>query len=157
MYPTISGITKLFIVTTIKVYVYSLMMFLVSASSIVLERSDIKGDSSSFIKLGVIIIKQTTISRKSLYQSRHDSYNHSNVLSHQVRAREKISEGLCKYRTVDAEIYYKHWCDIIDNMISFYRDLNMKRNTGNAFICFKSPKAVDKGFCGLLVIAKYHS
>lgn len=84
------------------------------------------------------------ISRKSLYQSRHDSYNHSNVLSHQVRAREKISEGLCKYRTVDAEIYYKHWCDIIDNMISFYRDLNMKRNTGNAFICFKSPTTVDE-------------
>ena len=84
------------------------------------------------------------ISRKSTYQSRHDSYNHSNVLSHQVRAREKISEGLCKYRTVDAEIYYKHWCDIIDSMISFYRDLNMKRNTGNAFICFKSPKTVDE-------------
>lgn len=83
------------------------------------------------------------INRKFVYQSRHDSYNHSNTLTYPNRAVIKVYEGIIDCHKVDAEIYYNHWVDIVDQMINFYRQLNMKKNTGNAFICFKSPKTVN--------------
>lgn len=58
--------------------------------------------------------------------------------------REIFKSGLICGHKMDGEIYYKHWIKITNNMLSFYRNLNMKRNTGNAFVSFKDPSIVSE-------------
>ena len=63
------------------------------------------------------------------------------------RAMIKINEGWCSSVSgtkVDGEIYYRNWLKIIENMLNFYRRLNTKKNTGNAFISFTNPFIADK-------------
>lgn len=58
--------------------------------------------------------------------------------------RERIKSSICCGYDIDGEIYYKHMIKITNNMLNFYRNLNMKRNTGNAFVSFKDPSLVQK-------------
>ncbi len=85
------------------------------------------------------------IEQKFLYQGRYDAYFNQNIKNYPVR--KKITNDYffkLKKSEIDAEIYYKHLSDITNNMLDFYRSLSSKRNTGNAFIVFKSPKMVDE-------------
>lgn len=83
------------------------------------------------------------IDKKFTYQSKHSSYEQLNIMLHPKRAKIFQWDNY-QYKEIDAEVYYKNWCQITDNMIAFYRKLNMKKNTGNAFICFKSTKVVEE-------------
>ena len=85
------------------------------------------------------------IEQKFLYQGRYDAYFNQNIKNYPIR--KKITNDYffkLKKSEIDAEIYYKHLSDITNNMLDFYRSLSSKRNTGNAFIVFKSPKMVDE-------------
>ena len=83
------------------------------------------------------------IDKKFLYKSLYDKYNKLNVNNYPKR--EKIFSGyFWNKKEIDAEIYYNHLCVITENMLNFYRKLNIKKNTGNAFLVFKSPSIVDK-------------
>ena len=93
-------------------------------------------------------ILDTLINKKFVYQSCHEKYTQYN-LSHYPERKELSPEGwfnCCnKYnKKRDAEIYFQHLVNINDKMLKFYRELNAKRNTGNAFILFKSPAIVDE-------------
>jgi len=82
------------------------------------------------------------IDRKFSVESSFNKYRIKNW-KHQGK-REIINSGMiCGYK-IDGEIYYKHWMKITNSMLSFYRSLNMKRNTGNAFVSFKDPMIVNK-------------
>ena len=43
---------------------------------------------------------------------------------------------------VDLELYYRNKIIILERLIDFYRKLLVRKNTGNAFICFKNPNIV---------------
>ena len=85
------------------------------------------------------------LERKFVYQSKLEEYIHHNNANPLFRKKIKVYNSFCTCfpKLIDAEVHYRHWCKIIDNMINFYRNLNIKKNTGNAFICFKSPRIVD--------------
>ena len=93
-------------------------------------------------------ILDSLIEKKFIYQSFHEKYTQYN-LSHYPERKELSPEGwfnCCqsnKYKR-DAEIYFQHLVNINEKMLKFYRELNSKRNTGNAFILFKSPIIVDE-------------
>jgi hypothetical protein len=83
------------------------------------------------------------IERKFTTEAYINKFKNLNMKNSQKRAVVKIGEGLCKGRIVDAEVYYKNWLNIIENMLRFYRQLNAKKNTGNAFISFSNPYTVE--------------
>lgn len=83
------------------------------------------------------------IERKFATEAYINKFKNLNLKNHQKRAIVKVSEGLWKEITVDAEVYYKNWLSIIENMLKFYRQLNAKKNTGNAFISFTNPNIVE--------------
>ena len=91
-------------------------------------------------------ILDSLIEKKFLYQSFHEKYSQYN-LSHYPE-RKELSSGhwlnCCKkHKKIDAQIYFQHLTNINEKMLKFYRQLNSRRNTGNAFILFKSPLIVD--------------
>ena len=93
-------------------------------------------------------ILDSLIEKKFLYQSFHEKYNQYN-LSHYPERKELSSEHCFNCCTkhkkkIDAEIYFQHLANINEKMLKFYRQLNSRRNTGNAFILFKSPVIVDE-------------
>ena len=90
-------------------------------------------------------ILDTLINKKFAYQSFHEKYTQYN-LSHYPERKELSTEGWfnCNKKKRDAEIYFQHLVNINEKMLKFYRELNSKRNTGNAFILFKSPVIVDE-------------
>ena len=93
-------------------------------------------------------ILDSLINKKFVYQSCHEKYTQYN-LSHYPERKELSPEGwfnCCEKNNKkrDAEIYFQHLVNINDKMLKFYRELNAKRNTGNAFILFKSPLIVDE-------------
>ena len=93
-------------------------------------------------------ILDTLIEKKFLYQSFHEKYKYYN-LSHYPERKELNPEGwfnCCKRhkKKIDAETYFQHLANINEKMLKFYRQLNSRRNTGNAFILFKSPIIVDE-------------
>lgn len=86
--------------------------------------------------------------KKFLYQSFHEKYNQYN-LSHYPERKELSSNNwfnCCNKnkKRIDAEMYFQHLANINEKMLKFYRHLNSRRNTGNAFILFKSPIIVDE-------------
>ena len=90
----------------------------------------------------------TLIEKKFLYQSFHEKYNQYN-LSHYPERKELSSNNwfnCCNKnkKRIDAEMYFQHLANINEKMLKFYRHLNSRRNTGNAFILFKSPIIVDE-------------
>ena len=76
------------------------------------------------------------IDRKFEIETKYDKYKNLNDKNKKQRALESL-EWICGSK-VDGEIYYKNWIKIINGMLKFYRKLNMKKNTGNAFISFKN-------------------
>ena len=91
-------------------------------------------------------ILDSLIEKKFLYQSFHEKYSQYN-LSHYPE-RKELSSGhwlnCCKkHKKIDAQIYFQHLKKKKKKMLKFYRQLNSRRNTGNAFILFKSPLIVD--------------
>ena len=94
-------------------------------------------------------ILDNLIEKKFLYQSFHEKYSQYN-LSHYPERKKLSSENwlnCCNNkntRKIDAEIYFQHLANINEKMLKFYRQLNSRRNTGNAFILFKSPLIVDE-------------
>ena len=93
-------------------------------------------------------ILDSLIEKKFLYQSFHEKYNQYN-LSHYPERKQLSSENCfncCKKhkKKIDAEIYFQHLANINEKMLKFYRQLNSRKNTGNAFILFKSPVIVDE-------------
>lgn len=50
---------------------------------------------------------------------------------------------------VDGQIYYSNMLSILENTLNFYRMLNTKKNTGNAFIYFTSPFVVESIFSNI--------
>ena len=92
-------------------------------------------------------ILDSLIEKKFLYQSFHEKYNQYN-LQHYPDRKVLSPEGwfnCCnKHRNkIDAEIYFQHLANINEKMLKFYRQLNSRRNTGNAFVLFNSPVIVD--------------
>ena len=66
------------------------------------------------------------IDKKFLYKSLYDKYNKLNVNNYPKR--EKIFSGyLWNKKEIDAEIYYNHLSVITENMLNFYRKLNIKK------------------------------
>ena len=93
-------------------------------------------------------ILDNLIEKKFLYQSFHEKYTQYN-LSHYPERKELSPEGwfnCCRRhkKKIDAEIYFQHLANINEKMLKFYRQLNSRRNTGNAFVLFKSPIIVDE-------------
>ena len=94
-------------------------------------------------------ILDSLINKKYVYQSCYDKYNQYNLSHYPERKELSSDEGFfnfCrknKYKR-DAEIYFQHLVNINEKMLKFYRELNAKKNTGNAFILFKSPIIVDE-------------
>ena len=92
-------------------------------------------------------ILDSLINKKFVYQSFHEKYTQYN-LSYYPERKELSPEGwfncFDKNPKRDAEIYFQHLVNINEKMLKFYRELNSKRNTGNAFILFKSPIIVDE-------------
>jgi hypothetical protein len=90
-------------------------------------------------------ILDSLIEKKFIYQSFHEKYRQYNLSNYPER-KELSSEGWfnCNKKKRDAEIYFQHLVNINEEMLKFYRQLNSKRNTGNAFILFKSPVTVDE-------------
>ena len=93
-------------------------------------------------------ILDSLIEKKFMYQSFHEKYTQYN-LSHYPERKELSPEGwftCCEKHKQkrDAAIYFQHLVNINEKMLKFYRELNAKRNTGNAFILFKSPTIVDE-------------
>ena len=85
------------------------------------------------------------IDQKFTYQGRYDEYYNENIKNNPIR--KKITKDWffkLKKSKIDAEIYYMHLSEITNNMLNFYRSLNSKKNTGNAFIVFKTPEMVNK-------------
>jgi len=82
------------------------------------------------------------IDRKFRVESRYNKYRIKN--SKNKDKREMIKSALLCGHNIDGEIYYSHWMKITNNMLSFYRSVNMKRNTGNAFVSFKDHSIVSK-------------
>jgi len=82
------------------------------------------------------------IERKFSVESSFNKYRIKNWKN--TGKREMLKSGLVCAEKMDGEIYYKHWIKITNNMLSFYRNLNMKRNTGNAFVSFKDHTIVSK-------------
>ena len=92
-------------------------------------------------------ILDTLIEKKFLYQSFHEKYTQYNLSNYPAR-KELGSDSwfnCCKKnkRKIDAEIYFQHLANINEKMLKFYRQLNSKKNTGNAFVLFRSPDIVD--------------
>jgi hypothetical protein len=73
-----------------------------------------------------------------------------NNINKEKRELEKMNI-FCGYK-VDGEIYYKHWIKITNKMLMFYKNLNVKKNTGNAFISFNDASLVDKILSDIKVI-----
>ena len=93
-------------------------------------------------------ILDSLIEKKFIYQSFHEKYSQYN-LSHYPERKELSPEGwfnCCRKHKlkIDAEIYFQHLSNINEKMLKFYRQLNSRRNTGNAFVLFKSPTIVDE-------------
>ena len=88
-------------------------------------------------------ILMSLIERKFEAESYISKYKILNMKNPGKRAMTGIREMLCKVQEVDGEVYYKNWLRIIDKMLNFYRRLNTKKNTGNAFISFNNPYVVD--------------
>ena len=94
-------------------------------------------------------ILDSLIEKKFVYQSCHDKYTQYNLSNYPERKELSFDDscfnccGKNKYK-IDAEIYFQHMVNINEKMLKFYRELNAKRNTGNAFILFKSPLVVDE-------------
>lgn len=87
------------------------------------------------------------IDRKFEAESYMNKYKIMNLKNPKERALVKINQGVDKcYKTitVDGELYYRSWMNIIENMLNFYRKLNTKKNTGNAFISFSNPYIIQK-------------
>lgn len=80
------------------------------------------------------------IDQKSHVEAKYNKFKALNETN--ITKRYKIKVDMTE--KVDAEIYYKNKSKIIDNLIIFYRKLNSKKNTGNAFVSFKSQKTVEK-------------
>jgi hypothetical protein len=80
-------------------------------------------------------ILDSLIEKKFIYQSFHEKYRQYNLSNYPER-KELSSEGWfnCNKKKRDAEIYFQHLVNINEEMLKFYRQLNSKRNTGNAFI-----------------------
>ena len=94
-------------------------------------------------------ILDNLIEKKFLYQSFHEKYSQYN-LSHYPERKKLSSDNwfnCCNNknrRKIDAQTYFQHLANINEKMLKFYRQLNSRRNTGNAFILFKSPLIVDE-------------
>jgi len=82
------------------------------------------------------------IDRKFEIETKYDKFKNLNDQKKKQRALESL-EWVCGSK-VDGEIYYKNWIKIINEMLKFYRKLNMKKNTGNAFISFKNPYIIEE-------------
>jgi hypothetical protein len=85
------------------------------------------------------------IERKSTFESKLNKYKKQNENFGGKRETETVLNIFrCKKDVVDGEIYYSNWVRIIDNLLDFYRKLNSKSNTGNAFVSFKTPSIVQE-------------
>jgi hypothetical protein len=85
------------------------------------------------------------IDKKYEVEAYHDKYKNQNKKSNSRAIVDIYTHPfLLKKEKVDGEIYYNHWTKIVNNMLNFYRKLNLKKNTGNAFISFNNPYIVDK-------------
>jgi hypothetical protein len=91
-------------------------------------------------------VLMSLIERKSAAESKLNKYK---KLSENSFGRKRENEALfkllgCRREVVDGEIYYSNWVRIIDNLLDFYRKLNSKTNTGNAFVSFKNQSIVQE-------------
>ena len=88
-------------------------------------------------------ILMNLIDKKFESESLLDKYEKLNLKN--PFKRNKVQKGvLCYKKEIDGEIYFANWVRIINNMLAFYRKLNVKSNTGNAFISFKYPSLAQK-------------
>ena len=83
------------------------------------------------------------IDLKYSVESNYNKYKIKNW-KNKIGKRDYITSAMCFGYKIDGETYYRHWIKITNNMLLFYRSLNMKRNTGNAFVSFKDSSIVDK-------------
>jgi len=86
------------------------------------------------------------LNQKLYVETKYNQYKDQNKCStSDKKAKMRLGEMLCLSNTfVDAETYFENMIKVTNNLISFYRKLNMDKNTGNAFISFKNPEIVDK-------------
>jgi len=90
------------------------------------------------------------LNQKLYVETKYNQYLEQNKLSRlrndsDKRPRIRTGEIYClDNHFADAEIYFENMVKITNNLIGYYRKLNMDKNTGNAFISFKHPELVDK-------------
>jgi hypothetical protein len=82
------------------------------------------------------------IKNKDKIFNSNDNNDNSGEINKEKRELEKMNI-FCGPK-VDGEIYYKHWINITNKMLLFYKNLNVKKNTGNAFISFNDASIVEK-------------
>jgi hypothetical protein len=90
-------------------------------------------------------VLMSLIERKSALESKLNKFKKLNEKYYGKREIESVMNIFkCKKELVDGEIYYNNWVRIIDILLDFYRKLNSKTNTGNAFVSFKTPSIVQE-------------
>lgn len=77
-------------------------------------------------------------------EKKYNKFRINNLKNLKKEKREMEKIGFLFGDKVDGEIYYKHWTKITKKMLMFYKNLNIKKNTGNAFISFNDASIVEK-------------